>query len=100
MVLSRWLDGMFIILSTLLDTIHLLNGCWMVIDLLNGWTGGDLEGGGGLWGLTNRRGAALACKRQLLGSLRTKTVRSNAGNRPAQSPVFAYLSRLQARLRY
>jgi hypothetical protein len=55
---------------------------------------------GGLCGLVNRRGAAIACKRQLLGSLRTKTVRSNAGNRLAQSPIFAYLSRLQARLRY
>jgi len=55
---------------------------------------------GGLCGLVNRRGAAIACKRQLLGSLRTKTVRSNAGNRLAQSPIFAYLSRLQARHRY
>ena len=71
---------------------------WSAFPFGTHW-GADAGARGGLWGRGNSRGAASACKRQLLGSLRTKTVRSNAGNRLAQGPIFAYLSRLQARHR-
>ena len=56
MVAEWYCQGGWTVLSTLLDTIHLLNGYWMVIDLLNGWTGRDLEGGGGAGWLALARG--------------------------------------------